>query len=122
MAICVGRAAKARFWLRPLLDHGKRRSLNSADEGKKKKECLKFFKELEWINRMKEVSLCIIHEFMVFVEAELKYMYNNNISYSMNTIRRKILTRFQTKWLNDILLYQNLNIYSKQNYGPESCE
>ncbi len=33
----------------------------------------------------------------VFEEAELQYMYTNNLSCGMNTIRRKLLARFEEK-------------------------
>lgn len=58
----------------------------------------------------------------IFGEADLQYIFSNNLTCSIDAIRKKLLDGFEIKWLNEILLKPKLRTYIqiKHNFGPES--
>ena len=57
----------------------------------------------------------------VVEEADFQYIYRNNLSCSIDKIRKKLLVRFNEKWINDLMLKLKLQTYVqiKHNYETE---
>lgn len=59
--------------------------------------------------------------YAIFGEAKLQHVYRNNSPCSVNTIRKKLLSRFEYQWSNNVLVKPKLRAYIqiKHYYGTE---
>lgn len=59
--------------------------------------------------------------YSIFEEVDMLYIYRNNLSCNVNSLKHKLLMKYEEKWFENVLLKPKLRTYMhiKQNFSPE---